>query len=172
MRSILDNTLHRYIMMVMLIAIIASLTDIIAQPPPPRPVRILPTAQGLAFGAFYTGVGGGTVTITPAGVRSSTGNVVLLGLGFIYTAARFEVHANPGTVISILNGPDATLTGVPSGSMTLHIGASNPASPFVRTLPWPANQWLYIGGILTVGTPASNPPGSYTGTFDITLVQE
>lgn len=159
-------------MTVMMITIITSMADIIAQPPPPRPVRILPTAQGLAFGAFYTGAAGGTVTMTPAGIRSATGNVVLLGLGFLYTAARFEVHALPGTVISILNGPDAILNGVPSGTMSLHIGASNPASPFVRTLPWPANQWLYIGGILTVGNPAANPPGSYTGTFDITLVQE
>jgi hypothetical protein len=31
---------------------------------------------------------------------------------------------------------------------------------------------LYIGGILIVGNPAANPPGSYTGSFEITIVRE
>ncbi|MDP4223929.1 MAG: DUF4402 domain-containing protein [Bacteroidota bacterium] len=161
----------RFIIMASVIAF--SSAAIYAQPPhPPRPVRIDPTAQGLAFGAFYGGAAGGTVVITPSSTRSATGDVILFGLGFVYTAALFEVHAHPGTVISILNGPDAILTGSPSGSMTLHIGDSNPASPFVRTLQFNVPQPLYIGGTLTVGNPAANPPGSYTGTFDITLVQE
>jgi len=31
---------------------------------------------------------------------------------------------------------------------------------------------LYIGGTLTVGNSVANPPGSYTGTFSITIVRE
>jgi hypothetical protein len=31
---------------------------------------------------------------------------------------------------------------------------------------------MNIGGTLTVGNSASNPPGSYSGTFDITFIQE
>jgi hypothetical protein len=143
-----------------------------AQEPPPRPIRINATAQGLSFGAFYHGATGGTITITPASARSSTGDVVLLGLGFPFSAALFEVHAHRGTVISILNGPDAVLTGIPSGTMSLHIGSSNPASPFVSNVNFNVAIPLYIGGILTVGNSAANPPGSYTGTFDITLVRE
>jgi hypothetical protein len=112
------------------------------------------------------------VTILPASSRSATGDVVLLGLGFPFSSALFEVHANRGTVISILNGPDALLAGVPSGSMNLHIGSSNPASPFVSTVPYSVAIQLFIGGILTVGNSVANPPGSYSGTFDITLVQE
>jgi hypothetical protein len=110
--------------------------------------------------------------ITPAGFRSATGDVVLLSLGFPFSAALFQVHANRGTVISILNGPDAVLTGIPSGTMTLHIGGSNPSSPFVSNVNYNIAIPLYIGGTLTVGNSVANPPGSYTGTFDITLVRE
>lgn len=143
-----------------------------AQEPPPRPIRIDVTAQGLSFGAFYHGAAGGTITINPAGARSSTGDVVLLGLGYPFSAALFQVRASAGTVIAILNSPDVLIFGIPSGSMNLHIGSSNPTSPFVSTVPYTIPIPLYIGGTLTVGNSAANPPGSYTGTFDITIVRE
>ena len=121
----------------------------------------------------HHGAGGGTVIITPAGSRSATGDVVLLGLAIPFSAALFQVHAHRGTVISILNGPDALLTGVPSGTCNSHRGASNPSSPFVpENVNFNIAIPLYIGGTLTVGNSAANPPGSYTGTFDITLVRE
>ncbi len=156
----------------MTIIMLACLTSIKAQEPPPRPIRVDVTAQSLGFGAFYHGVSGGTVVIDPSGSRSATGDVILLGLGYPYSAALLEVHAQPGTVISILNGPDMPLVGTPSGSMTLHPGNSLPASPFVSVAQFNVAQPLYIGGTLTVGSAAANPPGSYTGTFDITFVQE
>lgn len=161
----------RFILLTHVILILAG-SQIKAQEPPPRPIRINPTAQYLSFGAFYHGAAGGTVIIDPSGSRTGTGDVVLLGLGFPFSAALFEVHAHPGTVISILNGPDAVLTGIPSGTMTLHIGSSNPTSPFVSNVNFNIAIPLYIGGTLTVGNSAANPPGSYTGTFDITLVRE
>lgn len=139
---------------------------------PPRPVRIDVTAQSLSFGAFYHGATGGTVIVDQFNVRTATGSVVLLNLGIPFSSALFEVHAHPGTIISILNGPDAVLTGSPSGSMTLHIGNSSPASPFVATSNFNVAIQLTIGGTLIVGSPAANPPGTYTGTFNITLVQE
>ena len=143
-----------------------------AQEPPPRPIRITPTGQILSFGAFYHGLAGGTVTILPNSSRSATGDVVLLNLGYSFSAAMFEVHAHRGTVISILNGPPTSLIGTPSGSMIMNIGSSNPTSPFVSTVNFNVPIYLYIGGVLTVGNTAANPPGSYTGTFDITLVRE
>ncbi len=36
----------------------------------------------LSFGAFYHGAVGGTVTISPSGARTSTGDIVLLGMGY------------------------------------------------------------------------------------------
>ena len=154
------------------IFMLTALPGLKAQEPPPRPIRINATAQGLSFGAFYHGASGGTITINPLGARTSTGDVVLLNLGSPHTAALFEVHAHPGTVISVVNGLDAILTGAPSGTMTLHIGDSNPASPFVSNVQFNVAIPLYIGGILTVGNAAANPPGNYTGTFEITIVRE
>jgi hypothetical protein len=163
---------YRIIFIIPVVLMFSVSLELKAQEPPPRPIRIDVTAQGLSFGAFYHGAVGGTVVILPSGSRSATGDVVLLGLGYPFSAALFQVHAHPGTVISILNGPDAVLTGIPSGTMTLHIGSSNPSSPFVSNVNFNIGIPLYIGGTLTVGNSGANPPGSYTGTFDITLVRE
>ena len=72
------------------------ITGVIAQPNPPRPVIL--TANNsfpLAFGAFSPGAGGGTVIISPGGTRTSTGDVVLLNLGYAYSSAMFYIRANP-----------------------------------------------------------------------------
>jgi hypothetical protein len=154
------------------IFLFAASRQIIAQEPPPRPVTVTVTAQILSFGAFYHGPVGGTVTIAPDDSRSATGDVVLLGMGYLFSSARYEIIANPGTVISILNGPNVILPGSNGGSMTLQIGDSFPASPFVTTVPYGVITYLNIGGTITVGNSAANPPGNFSGTFDITLVQE
>jgi hypothetical protein len=142
-----------------------------AQEPPPRPVEVT-VSQNLGFGAFAHGLSGGTVIINPAGSRSSTGDIILLNLGYTFSAALYRLVANPGTVISILNGSDITLTGSNGGSMVLHIGASDPVSPFVITTSPPLYTEMKVGGTLTVGNSASNPPGAYNGLFYITFIQE
>jgi hypothetical protein len=143
----------------------------IAQILPPRPVTVTVT-QNLGFGAFAHGAVGGTVIISSVGVRSATGDVILLGLGYSYSTATYRLVGNPGTLVSILNGSDVSLPGSNGGSMTLHIGSSNPVSPFIITTIPPAFTLLNIGGTLTVGNPAANPPGNYSGTFFITFIQE
>ncbi len=150
------------------LSIISSL--LVAQEPPPRPIIVTVTAQQLTFGAFTHGAVGGTVTVDPTGSRSSTGDVILLGLGYPFYPTLYEIVTNPGTVISILNGPDAILTGSNGGSITLTIGNSDPPSPFVTTTPNP--NLLYIGGTITIGNSAANPPGIYSGTYDVTFVRE
>ena len=144
---------------------------VIAQEPPPRPITVT-VGQSLSFGAFTLGLSGGTVTISPVGSRSATGDVILLNLGYLYSTAQYEVVGNPGTLVSLLNGPDVALPGSNGGSLTLHIGSSNPISPFVLTTLPPVSTLLNVGGTLTVSTPGNNPAGSYSGTFYITFVQE
>lgn len=149
------------------------ITCVIAQPNPPRPVQVrFNDAQPLAFGAFTPGFSGGTVTVLPGGSRSSSGDVVLLGMSYIFTPAMFYVKANPGTILSILINPPVTLTGSLGGTMTLQTGGTLPASPFVTTLPWPQQTTVLLGGTLTVGNIGANPAGSYTGSFNVTFVQE
>ena len=144
-----------------------------AQELPPRPITVtVNMSQNLAFGAFYHFNTGGTVTINSDGSRSSTGDVVLLNLGFSYSTGLYDLVGNPGTLVSILKGPDAVLPGSNGGSMTLKIGDTDPVSPFIITIMPPAVTQLRIGGTLIVGSPLSNPPGNYSGTFDITFVQE
>lgn len=144
-----------------------------AQEDPPRPIVVtVNPSQQLAFGAFSHGLTGGTVTVNPDESRSWSGDVLLLNLGYIYSAALFDVKANPGTVISILNGPDVTLAGSNGGSILLHLTTSLPASPFVTTVPWPTFTQVRIGGRLTVGNAAANPPGNYSGSYSVTFIQE
>jgi hypothetical protein len=145
--------------------------QLIAQEPPPRPIEVT-VSQNLSFGAFTTGVTGGTVTIDFAGTRGSTGDIILLNLGYAVFAAGYRLVGNPGTVVSILNGADVPLAGSNGGSMLLHIGVSNPASPFVINTTPPNYTVMSVGATLTVGNAAANPPGSYTGSFFVTFIQE
>jgi Domain of unknown function (DUF4402) len=144
-----------------------------AQQPPPRPINVFVNpAQGLIFGAFYQGVTGGTVILAPDGSRSVTGDLVQANLGIPFSAAIYQIDANVGTVISIMNGPDITLTGSNGGTIRLHIGSSIPASPFITKAVSPARTQVTIGGTLTVGSPLANPSGSYSGMYSVTFIQQ
>ncbi len=157
--------------MITVVVMIMASQQLSAQEDPPRPITVTPV-QGLAFGAFYQGISGGTITINQAGSRSSTGDIILLGLGFPFSAAIYEITAEPGTLINILPVPDINLSGSNGGSMTLQFGDPEPLPPFVTTgIPSETFQ-LKIGGTLTVDDPLSNPPGNYNGTFDLIFIQE
>jgi hypothetical protein len=144
-----------------------------AQQPPPRPISVyFNPGLGLRFGAFFQSTSGGTVVISPSGVRTSTGTVILADLGYAFGAANFTILANPGTRIAILNGPDVVLNGSNGGTMSLHIGTSSPASPFMTSAVPPSQTSVNIGGTLTVGSPVANPSGTYNGYFLVTFMQE
>lgn len=166
----LFNRIHLKLKLAAIMVMVAGIS--VAQEPPPIPITVTPTAQGLSFGAFYHGAAGGTVTISPTGTRSATGDVVLLTMGYSFSAALYEIVANQGSLISILNGPDVSLPGSNGGTLTLQIGSSDPLSPFVTTVIPPLTTLLYIGGTLTIGSSFMNPPGDYSGTFDLILIQE
>ena len=156
-----------------IVVLVCSVSLAGAQVQPPRPLSVyVNPAQPLSFGAFYHGPLGGSVVVSPAGSRSVTGDVVQANLGFTVSPALFEVEGLPGTIVSILNGPDVVLNGSNGGSMTLHVGASSPGSPFIITTTPPTRTVLTVGGTLTVGSAASNPPGAYSGTFNITFIEQ
>jgi hypothetical protein len=164
-----DFCSRRFLLILLPVIFLLAATQVAkAQEPPPRPI-IVTVTQNLSFGAFYHGAVGGNVTINTAGSRSATGDIVLLTMGYTFSAAIYRIVGHPGTVVSLLNGPDVLLPGSNGGSLSLHIGISDPASPFVLT---PAPLFLNVGGTLTVGNPGANPPGSFSGTFDITFIQE
>lgn len=162
---------RRFLFVLPVIILLIVSQEVKAQEPPPRPISVTWTGQNLSFGAFYQGASGGSVIINSAGGRSFSGDVVLLNMGYLFTTALFNVVANPGTVISLLK-PTSTLTDGSGHSLTLTIDETYPVSPFVTTLPLTSVTPVNIGGILYVGSSAANPPGNYTGTFDMTFIQE
>lgn len=142
-----------------------------AQEDPPRPLQVT-TYQNLSFGAIIQGTIGGQVIIDPQGSRSVSGDIIPVNMGYSYYPAIFEVEANPGSLITILNGPDIILNGNNGGTLTLHIGNSIPSSPFVNTKNPPFNTQVRIGGTLYVGTSLDNPAGNYIGYFSVTFIQQ
>lgn len=149
------------------------------QEKPPRPIQVFvsPT-QGLIFGAFSHGPSGGTLTVSPFGIRSATGSVIQLSLGYLFSPAIFQVEGIKGTVISITDNSLTafTLTGSNGGTLTLHLGApqtnTDCGTPFILNAETPLRMEVRIGGTLTIGNSGVNPPGNYSGTFTVTFNQE
>jgi hypothetical protein len=172
-RNIPVRNIRRLTYSVLVVILLLHVRSADAQEPPPRPISIyVNPAQGLIFGAFFQGATGGTVNIYPDGSRSVTGDLIQANLGTPFSPAIFEVDANPGTVIFILNGPDEYLTGSNGGSLRLHLGEASTGSLFISTINPPDRTQVRIGGTLTVGNALANPSGMYSGTFNVTFIQQ
>ena len=144
--------------------------QLIAQEKPPRPISVtVSTAQHLSFGPFIQSGAFGTVTVTYNGFRTATGNVILPYMSAIISPALFIVDAEPGTLITIVNGPDVQLSGSNSGFLTLHLGEPSTGTPFITT---GTTTDVFMGGTLSVGSLLANPAGSYSGTFQVTFIQQ
>jgi hypothetical protein len=139
---------------------------------PPSPTNcdaslVMTATQALQFGAIAAPAAG-TVTVDTAGIRTSTGGVVLI-TGSTATAAQISMSTAPYTcdgralVVVSVTSP-ATLTHTTLGAtMTVDNFVTNPAAggAFDSTIP------MTIGATLNVG--ASQAPGSYTGSFLVTV---
>lgn len=129
------------------------------------------TLQDISFGAFFQGSSGGSVTIYPDGARLVSGDIIVANIsGFSYSPAIFEVEADPGTLISILKGSDTSMSGSNGGSIGLQVGDSDTSFPII--VPSSGRIQVSMGGILTVGNSQDNPSGDYTGSLNITFIQE
>lgn len=153
------------------LSLILLISPVLKGQKPPGPVRVT-TIADLAFGAFYQGASGGSVVVNTSNGRSPSGDVILFG-GAGATTAVFRIQGDRGTQVNLLLGSAVTLTrSGGGGSMQLQIGPTNPTSPlFLSGIQPTITLDLYVGGTLTVGAPASNPPGSYSGTFTIIFNQ-
>lgn len=129
------------------------------------------TLQDISFGAFFQGSSGGTVTVYPDGTRLVSGDIIEANIsGFSYCPAIFEVEADPGTLISILKGSDTSMPSSNGGSISLQVGDSDISFPII--VPPSGRIQVSMGGILTVGNTQANPSGDYTGSFEVTFIQE
>lgn len=128
---------------------------------------VLSNARSLDFGRFVAGTGG-TVTVSPLGVRSRTGGVILLNSPNAGQAGFNVGKSDSG------NGDKAIIISVPSnGSTRLDSGAhsmavdsfvNNPAS--LVSVPVGGTP-LSVGATLVVAP--NQPAGTYTGSFALTV---
>ncbi len=112
------------------------------------------------FGTMVTTGTAGTVTVTPAGARSSV-NVDLLG--GVPSAASFDVTGASGANYSITLPSSATLS---SGGNTMTIDTFNHDAGATPTLVG-GSDTFNVGATLHVG--ATQASGTYSGTFSVTV---
>lgn len=143
----------------------------------PQRSGIVMATQALHFGdiTIKTGSSGGTVTVDHNGSRSSTGDVILLSMGNMARQAIFEFKLCPGRIVTINYAPTVMLTGSKGGNITLHVGPTNygpNGSNFISNKGCDDIHLIHVGGTIDVGSTSANPGGLYTGTFNITFIQE
>jgi hypothetical protein len=115
----------------------------------------------LSFGELVAGGSAGTVVVTPAGARSSTGGVTL-GNSAGAAAASFTVGGTPGATYSVTL-PIATSLASGAHIMIVDTFTSSPTG--TGQLSGAGAQTLAVGGTLQVG--ASQASGSYNGFFSV-----
>lgn len=128
-------------------------------------VGTLTPTRDLALGRFVA-AGGGTVVVSPAGVRSKTGAVVLLSGGTVSSAAFTLSESGNGKSLawtSIGLPASATLTSSGGATMTLTNFTSTPAATFVGS----TLTQLTVGATLNVGP--NQATGNYSGSFAVTV---
>ena len=121
--------------------------------------------QSLSFGRFAAG-SGGSVTVSTNGNRNAGGGVALIRSSQ-GTAAQFTVSGDPNATYTI-QLPDndfVSLTG-PGIGMFINNFLSTP-SGVGGQLGADGSQPLSVGGTLNVGS--GQAPGSYSGTFSVTV---
>lgn len=168
-----------FILLFSILIIVTTALTSKGQEKPPRPIGVtVKNAQGIVFGSFVHGISGGTIYVSPSGSATPSGSIILISSGSaVISPAIFLVEGIKGTLITISMPASTTLTGSNGGILTLNLGDPNSllitscGSPFVLTAESPSTMDVRIGGTLTVGSTGSNPPGSYSGSFDVTFIQ-
>ena len=127
--------------------------------------QTLANTSGLSFGSFVAGAGG-SIAVTTSGGRSKTGSVFLLSQGGISTAAQFTVSGTAGATYAITLPADGTVA-LSSGSNTMAVNSFVSFPSAMGTLSGGGTQLLSVGATLTVGN--AQPPGSYAGSFSVTI---
>lgn len=122
----------------------------------------------LSFGSFVPG-SGGTVVVSTASSRSATGGVTLIISGG-GAASQSTVTGTSGSTYSITLPPNGVVSLSDGNGNTMAVDnfVSNPAATSGSTgLLSGGSQTLYVGATLIVTN--SQPAGSYSGTFSVTV---
>lgn len=121
------------------------------------------------FGRFSPEVNGGQIVLTPSGVRTTQGSVVLSG-GFSQPGV-FTITGAPEAAFSI-QLPDGPAYLVHQGSnktMIVYDWISDPPAGTGTGALNGGQEIVSIGASLQVGSIEDNPVGMYSGTFSLTF---
>jgi len=126
------------------------------------------TAQ-LNFGRFSPETQGGKVILTPEGVRSAQGTVVLGGGG--HNSASFYITGEYNATFSITlpSGPTVLTNTLNARTMQVSDWQSYPAPGIGVGKLNGGSMSVQVGAVLNVGTMNDNPVGIYSGTYAITF---
>jgi hypothetical protein len=123
----------------------------------------------MSFGKFSPETNGGEIHLTPEGIRTVSGNVILSGGG--HSAGSFIITGADQATYSI-NLPEgqsvlSNLTG--SKSMVVTDWVTSPTPGIGAGVLTGGRQEVKVGATLIVGSMDDNPKGIYTGTYSITF---
>jgi len=128
------------------------------------PITITKTTD-MNFGNVAVQVGtGGTVVMTPAGLRSATSGVTLPGAAGTVAAASFTVNGQTGYTYAITLPALVMLTNAASNTMQVDNFSSTPTSTGTLT---GGTETLNVGATLNVA--AAQAPGVYTSATPFTV---
>lgn len=127
------------------------------------PISITKIAD-MNFGDVVPSSSAGTVVLTTAGARSVTGGASL-GLTGATSAATFTVNGQANYTYAITLPSAANISDGASHTMSVGTFTSSPSS--TGTLDAGGSQALALGATLNVG--ASQVPGTYSGSFSVTV---
>ena len=128
----------------------------------------LTAISALQFGTMTQPVTGGTITISPLGGFTTTGDLgsaTAIAQSTPPAAASFTVTGMPGMLFAASGVSQVTIS---NGSAKLTLGQFTINGSFSGgQIGANGSVMFYIGGTLTV--PAGQAPGIYAGTFPITV---
>jgi hypothetical protein len=123
----------------------------------------------LNFGKFSPEVHGGQVIVTPDGIRSTIGSVLLSG--GTANSGIFYITGAPEAAFSIQlpNGPAVLVHQNSNKTMIVSNWVSYPQSGNGTGVLANGQQFVYLGATLNVGSMLDNPVGLYSGAFNLTF---
>lgn len=121
----------------------------------------------LNFGKFSPEVQGGQVVVTPEGIRSTSGSVILSG--GTANSGVFYITGTPDAMFSIQlpDGPAVLTHNNSSKTMAISNWITYPQAGDGTGILESGQQFVYLGATLNVGSILDNPAGMYSGVFNL-----
>ena len=121
--------------------------------------------QDLNFGDFIPYGQGGTLSVSPDGIRNFTGEIIPKS---IFTPASFNLYVAAGKTVKMTYDNNLTLKGNHGGIITFIPADSSPTgNGLIITGLSPTR--ITFGGTLNIGSNTANPVGLYSGFLVVSI---